>query len=218
MAIGDKILYYLEKHEMQQKELAEKICIDPAVLNRIVKNRRPVRSDELEAIANVFHVPADALLERDDPITFVGPLSKEKPIKKPVSGEPVTMIPIYGRVVAGDPCEPVQDIIGYTPITEHEARQGEYFALKACGASMEPTFSDGDILIVKKQETVDDGQIAIVLIGDEATVKRIYCDERGVSIIADNAAVFRPRLYTNEEAETLPIRILGRVVKVTRDV
>lgn len=66
MGDGDRILRLLERNEMQQKELAEKINIDAAVLNRIIKNRRPLRSDELLAIANVFRVSTDCLLGKKD--------------------------------------------------------------------------------------------------------------------------------------------------------
>ena len=215
MTFGEIIKTYRKKLGLTQVQLGEKVFKSSQVISNWERGYTTgITPDDIKNVASVLRIPIDLFIGSEIP-----QYATERPEKTfPVLHKPVTMIPIFGRVVAGDPREPVQDIIGYTPITEHEARQGEYFALKACGASMEPTFSDGDILVVKKQETVDDGQIAIVLIGDEATVKRIYCDERGVSIIADNAAVFRPRLYTNEEAETLPIRILGRVVKVTRDV
>lgn len=66
MGDGDRILRLLERNEMQQKELAEKINMDAAVLNRIIKNRRPLRSDELLAIANVFRVSTDYLLGKKD--------------------------------------------------------------------------------------------------------------------------------------------------------
>jgi len=65
MSVGDQIVRYREIQEIQQKELAEKIGIDAAVLNRIEKNRRPIRGDELSSIANVFGVTTDALLGRD---------------------------------------------------------------------------------------------------------------------------------------------------------
>lgn len=66
MGDGDRILRLLERNEMQQKELAEKINMDAAVLNRIIKNRRPLRSDELLAIANVFRVSTDYLLGKEN--------------------------------------------------------------------------------------------------------------------------------------------------------
>lgn len=67
MSIGKRILYYLERNEMQQKELAQKINLDAAVLNRIIKESRPARDNELSAIANVFNISTDELLGRDAP-------------------------------------------------------------------------------------------------------------------------------------------------------
>lgn len=61
MGTGERILYYLEQNRMQQKELAEKINMDTAVLNRIIKNRRPARSEELSNIANVLGTSMDEL-------------------------------------------------------------------------------------------------------------------------------------------------------------
>lgn len=67
MSVGKRILYYLERNEMQQKELAQKINLDAAVLNRIIKGSRPARDNELSAIANVFNISVDELLGRDAP-------------------------------------------------------------------------------------------------------------------------------------------------------
>lgn len=66
MGDGDRLLRLLQNNEMQQKELAEKIDMDPAVLNRVIKNRRPLRSDELSSIADVFGVTTDSLLGRPE--------------------------------------------------------------------------------------------------------------------------------------------------------
>ena len=66
MGIGERIQYYLDLNDMQQKELAEKIRINPVVLNRIIKNHRPIRGDELSAIAKVFRVSTDYLLGKED--------------------------------------------------------------------------------------------------------------------------------------------------------
>lgn len=82
-------------------------------------------------------------------------------------------IPVLGRIAAGIPIEAVTDIIDYEEIPEKMAKCGEYFALQVKGDSMEPKFTEGDIVIVKKQENIESGEIAIVLInGQDATVKK----------------------------------------------
>ena len=126
-------------------------------------------------------------------------------------------IPVLGRVVAGVPIDAVQEILDYEEITPEMAATGEYFALQVKGASMEPTLRDGDIVIVKKQPTVDSGDIAIVLVnGNDATVKEIKESPAGITLIGHNVAVYTPHFYSNHDIESLPIQIIGKVVEMRR--
>ena len=124
-------------------------------------------------------------------------------------------IPILGTVIAGIPVTAVEDIIGYEEISEKMARCGDYFALKIKGDSMEPKMSKGDIVIVKQQNTVENGQIAIVLVnGDEATVKKVRFRDNGIELIAFNSYVYEPHFYSAKEIDELPVKIIGRVVEL----
>ena len=92
---------------------------------------------------------------------------------------------------------------------------GKFFALRVCGRSMEPRILEGDIVIVRQQEDVDSGDIAIVLVnGDEATVKRVKKQAEGITLIATNTSVYEPHFYSNQEIRDLPVRILGKVVEL----
>lgn len=123
-------------------------------------------------------------------------------------------IPILGRVVAGIPLEAIEEIEDYEEIPRKMAASGEFFALRIKGRSMEPKLSEGDIVIVRKQEDVDSGDTAIVLVnGDEATVKQIKKTEAGIMLIGFNVEVYQPHFYSNEQIETLPVRIIGKVVE-----
>lgn len=124
-------------------------------------------------------------------------------------------IPILGTVIAGIPVTAVEDIIGYEEINEKMDRCGDYFALEIKGDSMEPKMSKGDIVIVKQQNTVENGQIAIVLVnGDEATVKKVRFRDNGIELIAFNSYVYEPHFYSAKEIEELPVKIIGRVVEL----
>lgn len=80
---------------------------------------------------------------------------------------------------------------------------------------MEPRILEGDIVIVRQQEDVDSGDIAIVLVnGDEATVKRVKKQAEGITLIATNTSVYEPHFYSNQEIRDLPVRILGKVVEL----
>lgn len=97
------------------------------------------------------------------------------------------------------------------------AATGDFFALQVRGDSMLPTLKDGDVVIVKKQPTVDSGDIAIVLVnGNDATVKEIKESPAGITLIGHNVAVYTPRFYSNEEIKNLPVQVLGKVVEMRR--
>lgn len=79
---------------------------------------------------------------------------------------------------------------------------------------MEPKFSEGDVVIVRKQSDVDSGDIAVVLIdGNEATIKKIKKSPDGVMLVPLNQN-YEVMLYTNNEIEELPVIILGKVVEL----
>lgn len=123
-------------------------------------------------------------------------------------------VPVLGYVCAGIPIEAVEEILDYEEITPEMARQGEYFGLKIKGDSMEPKFSEGDVVIVRKQSTVDNGQIAVVLVnGGDATVKRFYRSEAGIQLVATNPA-YEPLFFTPAEVESKPVKVIGKVVEL----
>ena len=133
---------------------------------------------------------------------------KERPREKGVE------IPVLGYVQAGIPMDAIEDIIDYEEIPESMARSGEYFALQIRGNSMEPKFSAGDVVIVRKQSDVNSGDIAVVLVnGDDATIKKIKKRPDGVMLIPNNPE-FEPMFYSNQEIEELPVVVLGKVVEL----
>lgn len=126
-------------------------------------------------------------------------------------------IPVLGRVVAGIPIEAIEEIIDWEEIPQKMAATGKFFALRVCGHSMEPTILEGDVVIVRQQEDVDSGDIAIVLVnGDEATVKRVKKQKDGITLIATNTSVYEPHFYSNQEIHDLPVRVVGKVEELRR--
>ena len=124
------------------------------------------------------------------------------------------LIPVLGDVPAGIPIEAATNIIDYEEISEEMARAGDHFALRIRGDSMEPKFSEGDVVIVRKQEAVDNGQVAVVMVnGNDATVKKFYKTAAGVMLVGNNPS-FVPLTYTPEQVEQLPVRVIGRVVEL----
>lgn len=123
-------------------------------------------------------------------------------------------IPVLGRVAAGIPVEAIEYVEDYEELSPDMAAKGDYFALKVKGDSMEPKFSDGDVLIVKRQPDCENNDIAVVLVnGEDATVKRIKKTPAGLMLIPNNPA-YEPTFYSNSEIKDLPVTILGKVVEL----
>lgn len=201
--LGDRLRALREQSGKTQRELAALLCINRVSYTQYENNKRTPPPDTLRKLAIIFNVSVDYLLGND--------VMKANAAKKGVK------IPVLGRVVAGVPIDAVQEILDYEEITPEMAATGDYFALQVKGASMEPTLRDGDIVIVKKQSTVDSGDIAIVLVnGNDATVKEIKECPAGITLIGHNAAIYTPQFYSNKEIQNLPIQIIGKVVEMRR--
>ena len=135
---------------------------------------------------------------------------------EPVHEEPRNhcRIPVLGRVAAGVPIEQIVDVDDYEDISEAMAANGDYFALKIHGDSMQPRMCENDVIIVRKQETVENGETAVVSInGLDATCKKIEFTEDGITLISTNPA-YSPMHFTQKQINDLPIRILGKVVEI----
>lgn len=123
-------------------------------------------------------------------------------------------IPVLGNVAAGIPIEAVTDIVDYEEIDAAMAGTGEFFGLRIKGASMEPRMREGDVVIVRRQDTAETGDTVVALAnGDSATVKKIKFGPDGISLIPTNPA-YDVQFYSAADVERLPLRVLGRVVEL----
>ena len=195
-----------ENRGMTQAELGKALDISPSAIGMYEQGRRIPDISTLKKISSFFSVSVDYLIENN--------LQNDANKTPPSSGKGVR-IPVLGRVVAGIPIEAVEEILDYEEITPELAATGEFFALKIRGHSMEPRMMEGDVVIVRKQEDVESGDDAIVLVnGNEATVKRVKKQEEGITLIANNISVYEPHYYSNKEIKELPVRILGKVIEL----
>lgn len=195
-----------ENRGMTQAELGKALDISPSAIGMYEQGRRIPDISTLKKISSFFSVSVDYLIENN--------LQNDANKTPPSSGKGIR-IPVLGRVVAGIPIEAVEEILDYEEITPELAATGEFFALKIRGHSMEPRMMEGDVVIVRKQEYVESGDVAIVLVnGNEATVKRVKKQEEGITLIATNTSVYEPHFYSNKEIKNLPVQILGKVVEL----
>lgn len=193
----------LHKNEATQKEVADAIGVSPQTFNTWCKAIAIPRMGKVAALAQYFGVNKSDLLEEDPLPAGAMPLPTQ-----------TVKIPVLGKVAAGVPIEMVTDILGYEEIDANW--QGEYFALRISGRSMEPKIADGDIVIVKKQERVENGEIAVVTVNSEdATLKKVMLSPDGIILVPFNAE-YETKFYANDEILSLPVDILGKVVEARR--
>lgn len=195
-----------EEKNMTQAELGKALEISPSAIGMYEQGRRTPDIPTLKKIASYFNVSLDYLLGN----------APAKTVQQKTTGRGVR-IPVLGRVVAGIPIEAVEEILDYEEITPELAATGEFFALQVRGDSMLPKLEEGDVVIVKKQEDVETGDIAIVLVnGDEATIKQVKKVNGGIMLYGFNPDVYEPHFYSNQQIEELPVRILGKVIESRR--
>ncbi len=165
------------------------------------KGDREPNSESLVLLANFFNVSVDYLLGRE--VTNLNSNSSH-----------AVRIPVYAAIPAGIPLEAIEDIVDWEEISPDMAKQGDFFALRVKGDSMEPRIKDGDVVIVRCQSAVDNGDAAIVMVNSsDATLKRFYATPAGVKLLPDNPA-HTPMFFSPAEVEALPVRVIGRVVEL----
>ena len=194
----------LEYRNMRNSTLAYRIGVDRSMISNYLSGRCNPKRELHNKIAEVLKIDPDWLAGDDVPM-----LPQERSIR------PRNIVPVLGYVAAGIPIDAISDILDYEELSPDMVKDGaEYFALQIKGDSMAPRINTGDVVIVRKQEDVDSGQIAIVCVnGDQATCKRIIKQPAGILLQPINQA-YQPVFYTVEQVHTIPITILGRVVEL----
>lgn len=127
---------------------------------------------------------------------------------------PVIHIPLVGKVAAGLPLLAEENIQDYLPVSNKIARSEGMFYLRVSGDSMiDASILEGDLVLVRPQPFVEQGEIAVVLIGDEATVKRFYKLDDRIELHAENPN-YEPIICRVSDDE---VRVIGKVTAVFRD-
>lgn len=195
MTIGQLIKQSRKEKGITQNELAKRIGVSAGAISRWESGDiENMRRDRIEKLADALGI---------DPNIIIG----IEPNKE-MDGN----IPILGRVAAGIPIDAVEEIIGYEEIPKRLLAYASYFALKIRGESMQPNIQDGDIVIVRKQESASDGDIVIAQVNhdEEATCKRLKTYRDQTMLLSDNPA-YSPQVY-----EAKDVHIVGVVTEVRR--
>ena len=198
MNINEKIKYLRKQLKMSQQELADKVGYqDKSAISKVERGERDITQTMIVKYANALNTTPAYLMGWDKVPPQARMIAKKK-------------LPMLGNVPCGIPTFAQEDYETYIDV---DSDINADFCLTAQGDSMiNARIFDGDILFVKKQSIVDNGEIAVVLIEDEATVKRVYYDKENniITLLPENP-LYKPMRYEGEAL--LQIRILGKVIR-----
>lgn len=125
----------------------------------------------------------------------------------------MTKIPVLGVIKAGIPIEAQQDILEYIEIPKSWLRGGkEFYGLKISGDSMFPKYNEDDIVVFEKCndfEMANNKDCAVMVNGDDATFKKVLKSELGITLVPYNTGAYEIMMYSNQDIEEKPIRIIG---------
>lgn len=200
---------------LSQAALATELGFTKSSVNMYERGDREPGLESLETIADFFNVDMDYLLGKSDVQNrfLYTPASDAESVALPdnILPMPATYtVPLLGTIACGEPILAAENIEDNVDVPEHIHAD---FALRCKGDSMiNARIHDGDIVYIRQQPTVNNGEIAAVLIGDEATLKRVYVYEDHVVLQPENPA-YEPLVYFKDAMQA--VRILGKAVGFT---
>lgn len=184
--VGKRIAEVRRERGYNQEQLAEMALISRITLARYETGVIEPGAFALSRIADALGVSADDLLCRTD---------KMPPFISVIKSS----VPIIGDIACGTPITAQQNIEGYADLPDGVTAD---FALRCKGDSMEPTLMNGDLVLIRSQPEVQNGQIAAIGIEGEAMLKRFYKQENGIACVSDNP-YYQPVFYPNGEGVTV---------------
>ena len=191
MTLKDLLLEYKKRTGCNNDDIAKAIGVNKSTVSRWMKDDvKTPQSNILEKLSSLLQVDVESLI------------GKSKRYEKP----------ILGIVKAGYGLFATENIEGYIPVSKEDYYRGDYF-LRVSGDSMNGAhIFDGDLIYVETCEDLPSGKIGVILIeNEEVTVKRIIRKNNLLILEAANPQV-ETRYFTQDEVETLPVKIIGKVL------
>ena len=207
MALADKLKKARLEANLSQDKMAEKLELNPRTYGSYERGERDVSTALLRKICQVLGVSSDELLETKPTRPF-------EPNAIILPQDKIHMIPVFGSVAAGFGAYASSDIIEYIPLyIENDCDVENTICITVKGQSMYPKIEEGDRIVVRRQDSVDNGRIAVVMIGEEAVVKRVECEKNKLTLISINPE-YPPRVIEGKDLED--VRIVGLVQEVMK--
>lgn len=190
----------MEEKNKKQADVIRDLNIAEATFRSWYNGEKYPRIDSQQKLADYFNVPRSRLTE-----------DQSVPLERLVN---LVKIPILGTITCGEPILADENLDGYREEISDHLPTGELFYLKTRGDSMAPTIPDNSFVLIKRQNTVENGEIAAVLVNgdEEATLKRIKIQGNNIMLLPDNNE-YDPILVNEDN----PARIIGKAIKYSVD-
>ena len=217
MTLGDAIRSYREDNEMSMDAFANKSGISKSYISLLEKNQHPNTGKPIIPTIKTYKLAAQAMnIDFDELIRMINDnvdISPEISSYSNISPVSKQVFPLFDGIAAGQPRLMPDGIETYVESTTDIKAD---FVLKVHGDSMiGARIHDGDLVFVRQQPEVENGEIAAVAIGDEATLKRVYRYGDTLSLRAENPA-YKEMVFTGEELNN--IHILGKAIAFHSDI
>ena len=208
MSIAENIKRIRAEHGLSQAELGKIAGVSDKAVSTWELGLKTPRMGAVEKMANYFGITKSAIVD-DAPMT-----SLQKPVVPPgfMPMPEMVQVPLIGSIACGTPITAEQNIKSYVGVP---AAWRADFALECHGDSMAPTICDGDVVCIRSQPEVEQGQIAAVRIGEEATLKHVYLHENFIELRPENPA-FNSIILSREDMNNVVIE--GKAVGLCRDI
>ena len=207
-----------ENRNLSLRQVDYRSSVSFSHLSMIENGTRKPTALTLKELAKVYNVSYIDLYEKAGYIDLAEHEKLDKNIKgldKKTSSSAVVFI--YGTIPAGVPMECIEDVIDTEEIDADMLKGGkQYFGLKIKGDSMYPEYLDNDTIILEKVDDCESGDDCVIMVnGNDATFKRVFKNQNGIILQPLNNN-YQPMIYTNEQIEDLPVRVIGKVVELRR--
>lgn len=204
--IGKRINTRREQLELTLKQVADKVGVAPSTIMRYESGSFDrIKLPVLLKIAEALYVNPEWITGASDDMGGGNQLP-DNIIPMPKMGR----IPLVGTIACGVPILAEQNVEEYIDLPEHVHAD---FALRCKGDSMKGArILDGDVVYIRQQPTVNNGEIAAVLIDNEATLKRVYISENSIILQPENPE-YSPLAFAGEQMEN--VHIIGKAMAFT---
>lgn len=225
MFLGDLIKQYRTINKLSLRDFASRCGLSHTYISALEKNIDPRTGkpiaptlDTVKYVAKGMNTSIEEILKvLDEQQEFVVNQDLPSIHKDNSMTSNSAVVFVYGTIPAGIPMECIEDILDTEEISADMLKGGkQYFGLRVKGNSMEPDYLDGDIIIFQKQDDCENGDDCVVMVnGNDGTFKRVFKNENGIILQPLNNK-YQPMIYSNEQIENLPVRIIGIVEEIRR--